>query len=71
MDIVRVSFTSSGMLTRLLRSLSRLEAHYMVNKGFMPEGHLTSEDQLAKIRDIPCIIVHGRYDMICPVSGVV
>jgi len=40
----------------------------MVNKGFMPEGYLISEEQMAKIRDIPCIMVHGRYDCICPIG---
>ncbi len=44
---------------------SRIEAHYFVNKGF-----LDSDDQLLRnapsIDHIPTVIVHGRYDAICP-----
>ena len=69
-DLFKPVFTTEQRLSRVYstRSLSRLEAHYMIHKGFMPEGHLVSEEQMAKVRGIPCIIVHGRYDLICPVS---
>jgi len=46
-------------------AVARIECHYFVNKGFMRR-----EDQLlhgvAKIRDIPAVIVQGRYDVVCP-----
>ncbi len=46
-------------------ALARIEAHYFVNGAF-----LATEDQLlrdvAKIRHLPCVIVQGRYDMVCP-----
>jgi proline iminopeptidase len=42
-----------------------IENHYFVNKGF-----LEYEDQLLDnidvIRDIPAVIVQGRYDVVCP-----
>ena len=46
-------------------AFARIECHYFVNKGFFER-----EDQLLsnidKIRDIPAIIVQGRYDVVCP-----
>lgn len=48
-------------------AVARIECHYFVNKGFFK-----SEDQLlrgvSKIRKIPAVIVHGRYDIICPLQ---
>ncbi|WP_374422489.1 prolyl aminopeptidase [Chromobacterium sp.] len=45
-------------------SLARLEAHYFVNRVFLPEGALLAG--LARIRHIPAAIVQGRYDVVCP-----
>ncbi len=45
-------------------ALSRLEAHYFINKAFLREGQLLAEaDALAQI---PGVIVQGRYDIVCP-----
>jgi len=47
------------------RAFARIENHYFMNKGFLPEdGHILNN--INKIKDIPGTIVHGRYDMICP-----
>jgi proline iminopeptidase len=47
-----------------------IELHYFINKGFLRfDGQLLAEAE--KIRDIPGVIVHGRYDMICPVRNAV
>jgi proline iminopeptidase len=49
-------------------AFARIECHYFVNKGF-----LEREDQLiadaGKIRDIPGVIVHGRYDVVTPLRS--
>ena len=45
-------------------ALSRIEAHYFVNRIFLPEGVLL--DNIDAIRDLPSIIVQGRYDIVCP-----
>jgi proline iminopeptidase len=46
-------------------AFARIECHYFVNKGFF-----TRDDQLiaeaSKIRHIPGVIVHGRYDVVTP-----
>jgi proline iminopeptidase len=44
--------------------LSRLEAHYFQHNFFMKEGYLF--ENLHKIIHLPCIIIQGRYDVICP-----
>jgi proline iminopeptidase len=44
---------------------ARLEAHYFVNRGFMEEGQILKDENLAKIRHIPTTIVQGRYDIVC------
>ncbi|WP_341367712.1 prolyl aminopeptidase [Yoonia sp. BS5-3] len=49
------------------RAFARLENHYFVNGGFLSEDQqILHPAQMAKIADIPGVIVQGRYDMICP-----
>ena len=49
-------------------SMARIECHYMVNHLF-----LESDDYLLRsahqLKDIPCHIVQGRYDMVCPAES--
>ena len=37
-----------------------------MNKGFIGENHIL--DNMPLIREIPGRIVHGRYDMVCPLE---
>lgn len=47
------------------RAFARLENHYFYHDGFLgPDQQII--DNMHKIREIPGIIVQGRYDMICP-----
>ena len=46
------------------RAFALLENYYMANDCFLKEDQLFK--QAHKIRDIPLIMVNGRYDMICP-----
>ncbi|TQV74719.1 prolyl aminopeptidase [Aliikangiella marina] len=48
-------------------SMARISAHYFVNNCFLEENQLL--DNADKLSGIPGIIVHGRYDMICPVEN--
>lgn len=48
-------------------ALARIEAHYFVNNAFLEPGQLLRD--AARIADIPGYIVHGRYDMVCPVDN--
>jgi len=48
-------------------SLARIETHYFVNNCFIKENQILKD--VDKIKNIPGIIVHGRYDMICPLEN--
>lgn len=48
-------------------SLARLEAHYTRNVRLRPDTLLL--DRVDRIRHIPAIAVHGRYDIICPAKN--
>jgi proline iminopeptidase len=45
-------------------AFARIENHYFVNKGWMDDGQLLANAHL--LRDIPTVIVQGRYDICTP-----
>ena len=45
-------------------AFARIENHFFVNAGWLEEGQLLRDAH--KLKDIPGVIVHGRYDMPCP-----
>lgn len=48
-------------------SLARIECHYFVNDSFLePNQILRDADRL---RGLPGVIVHGRYDVVCPLES--
>jgi len=49
-------------------AFARIENHYFVNEGFMRQGQLLDVQEIDKIRHIPCTVVQGRYDVICPAT---
>lgn len=49
-------------------ALARIETHYFVNNGFL-ERESQLLDNIERIRDIPGIIVQGRYDVVCPMES--
>lgn len=44
--------------------LARIEAHYFAHDIFLPRDSLLAN--VGRIRHLPCVIVQGRYDMVCP-----
>jgi proline iminopeptidase len=52
---------------RIALALARIEAHYFVNHIFLEPDQLLRDAQ--KLAGIPGVIVHGRYDMVCPVES--
>lgn len=46
-------------------ALARVETHYFVNGGFL-ETPLQLLEGVDRIREIPAVIVQGRYDVVCP-----
>ncbi len=49
------------------RAISRIEAHYFLNNRFNPDDYILKSTPA--IRHIPTTIIHGRYDMVCPLSS--
>jgi len=45
-----------------------IENHYFVNNGFLEHENQLIESGINIIRDIPTVIVQGRYDIVCPIS---
>jgi proline iminopeptidase len=46
-------------------AFARIECHYFVNAGFFDvDGQLLRD--VHRLRDIPTVIVQGRYDVVCP-----
>ncbi len=48
-------------------SIARIEAHYFMHNSFMHENQIL--DNIGELAAIPGYIVHGRYDMICPLEN--
>jgi proline iminopeptidase len=48
-------------------SMARIECHYFVNDSFLEPDQLVRDAH--KLADIPGIIVHGRYDVVCPLEN--
>jgi proline iminopeptidase len=48
-------------------ALARIEAHYFMNNSFLEDNQILSD--AGKIKDITGYIVHGRYDLICPLEN--
>ena len=47
-------------------SIARIECHYFINRCFLRPNQLIED--MPKIHHIPGFIVHGRYDLVCPID---
>ncbi|MEW5825181.1 MAG: prolyl aminopeptidase [Pseudomonadota bacterium] len=47
-------------------SIARIECHYFIHRAFLEPEQLLRDAH--RLRDIPGVIVHGRYDVVCPVE---
>mgnify|MGYP001304568697 FL=1 len=50
-------------------SLAKIETHFFKNNCFIKENQII--ENINKIRHIRCFIVHGRYDIVCPINQAV
>jgi proline iminopeptidase len=48
-------------------AFARIENHYFVHEGWMEDGQLIRD--AGRLRGIPGVIVHGRYDMATPMQN--
>lgn len=49
------------------RSRRRRSSHYFVHGGFWDAENQLLEN-VSRLRHIPCTVVQGRYDLVCPVQ---
>lgn len=49
-------------------AFARIECHYFINGGFFQDDDYLLEE-IHRIEQIPAVIVHGRYDVVCPVEN--
>lgn len=52
---------------RVALSLARIEAHYFINNSFLGPNQILRDAY--RLSNIPGVIVHGRYDVVCPVEN--
>lgn len=53
---------------KMALAIARIECHYFAHACFLEDGQLMRD--IGRIRDIPAVIVHGRYDALClPVNA--
>ncbi len=48
-------------------ALARIEAHYFVNNAFLEPDQILRDAQ--RLKNIPGFIIHGRYDVVCPIKN--
>jgi proline iminopeptidase len=48
-------------------ALARIECHYFMNNSFLEPDQIVRD--ASRLKDIPGVIVHGRYDMVCPLDN--
>lgn len=48
-------------------ALARIECHYFMNQSFLEPDQIVRDAH--KLAHIPAVIVHGRYDMVCPLDN--
>lgn len=69
-SVARLAFDASlvDTLTQpdICRAFSLISTHYFKHKCFLEPNQILN--RIHRIKDIPTWIVHGRYDMLCPVS---
>lgn len=47
-------------------AMARIEAHYMINQGFLKPSQLLND--MDTVKKHPAVIIQGRYDMVCPIA---
>lgn len=50
---------------KFAQAFARIETHYFINGGFFKSDNFLLENTNA-IHNVPCYIIQGRYDIVCP-----
>ncbi|MDR6991298.1 prolyl aminopeptidase [Luteimonas sp. 3794] len=65
---VDADFADSHADAQFALAFARIENHYFTNAGFFEVDDQLLRDAYRMV-DIPGVIVHGRYDVVCPVQN--
>jgi len=49
-------------------AFARIECHYFMNRGFLAHENQLLDD-VTRLRNIPTVIIQGRYDVVCPLKS--
>jgi proline iminopeptidase len=61
-----VSYKNPDDMTEADISATKIFVHYEMNHEFISENYIL--DNVRKIANVPAVIVHGRYDILCPLE---
>ena len=56
-----------GVSDRFALAFARIENHYFTHDAFLADTPIL--DRVDRISHLPAVIVHGRYDVVCPVAN--
>ena len=56
-----------GVSDRFALAFARIENHYFTHDAFLADTPIL--DRMDRISHLPAVIVHGRYDVVCPVAN--
>ena len=62
----QVSYKTPEEMTEGNIASAKIFVHYEKHHEFIPENYIL--DSIETIADIPAVIVHGRYDIVCPID---
>jgi len=61
-----VSYADPSSITEADIAASKIFIYYEMNSEFIPDRYIL--DHIERIAHIPAVIVHGRYDILCPID---
>lgn len=61
-----ISFNNPEDLTEKEIASAKIFIYYEKNNEFIPDNYIL--DNINKVSDIPTVVVHGRYDILCPMN---
>ena len=66
---MRVLLVAHFASSHVALGMARIECHYFINNAFIEPNQIIRHAYL--LEDIPGVIIHGRYDVVCPVDQAV
>lgn len=61
-----IAYTDPADITEADIAAAKIFIQYEMNNEFIPENYIL--ENIERIKHIPTVIVHGRYDILCPIE---